>query len=72
MLQYEELRLQLLGHEAALKDLADALGLSKMKQEIAELEKKTAENGFCKFFILSIIMSIRQHKILFWIIKHIF
>ncbi|MBR0542297.1 MAG: peptide chain release factor 2 [Clostridia bacterium] len=46
MLQYEELRLKLLSHEDALNDLADALGLEKMKEEIAELEKKTAENGF--------------------------
>lgn len=46
MLQFEELRLRLLGHEAALKDLADALGLEKMKKEIAELDAKTAENGF--------------------------
>lgn len=46
MLQYEELRLRLLSHEDALKDLADALGLDKMKEEIAQLEEKTAENGF--------------------------
>lgn len=46
MLQYEELRLRLLGSEPALKDLADALGLEKMKEEIAELDAKTAENGF--------------------------
>ena len=38
MLQYEELRLKLLSHEDALNDLADALGLEKMKEEIAELE----------------------------------
>ncbi len=46
MLQYEELRLRLLGHEDALRDLADALGLEKMKNEIEELDAKTAENGF--------------------------
>ncbi len=46
MLQYEELRLRLLGNEDALNDLAEALGLEKMKEEIAELEAKTAENGF--------------------------
>ena len=46
MLQFEELRLRLLGHEDALKDLADALGLEKMKKEIEELDAKTAENGF--------------------------
>ena len=33
MLQFEELRLRLLGHEDALKDLADALGLEKMKKD---------------------------------------
>ena len=32
MLQFEELRLRLLGHEDALNDLADALGLEKMKK----------------------------------------
>ena len=46
MLQFEELRLRLLGHEDALKDLADALGLEKMKKEIEDLDAKTAENGF--------------------------
>lgn len=46
MLQFEELRLKLLTHEDALNDLADALGLEAMKKEIAELEAKTAENGF--------------------------
>lgn len=46
MLQYEELRLRLLSHEDALNDLADALGLDKMKEEIAALEEKTSENGF--------------------------
>ncbi len=46
MLQFEELRLQLLSHEDALADLSDALGLEKMKEEISALELKTAENGF--------------------------
>ena len=36
MLQFEELRLRLLGHEDALKDLADALGLEKMKKEMTK------------------------------------
>ena len=40
MLQYEELRLRLLSHEDALNDLADALGLDKMREEIASLEEK--------------------------------
>ena len=46
MLQFEELRLQLLESEKPLKDLAEALGLEKMKQEIADLEAQTADNGF--------------------------
>ena len=46
MLQFEELRLQLLGHEKALKDLSEALGLQKMKEEIAALEGQAAQEGF--------------------------
>ena len=46
MLQFEELRLRLLGHEKALKDLAEALGLDNMKQEIKALEAQSAEAGF--------------------------
>ena len=46
MLQFEELRLRLLGHEKALKDLSEALGLQKMKAEIVVLEEKAAEDGF--------------------------
>ena len=46
MLQFEELRLQLLLSEKPQKDLAEALGLEKMKQEIADLEAQTADNGF--------------------------
>lgn len=46
MLQFEELRLRLIGHEDALIDLADALGLEKIKKELAEIDEKTAENGF--------------------------
>ena len=46
MLQFEELRLQLLGHEKALKDLSEALGLQKMKAEIAALEEQAAQDGF--------------------------
>ena len=46
MLQYEELRLKLLGLEPELNDLADALGLDKMAREVAELEMKAAEPGF--------------------------
>ena len=46
MLQYEELRLELTGMDAERKDLADALGLEKMNNEVAELEMKAAEPGF--------------------------
>lgn len=46
MLQFEELRLRLLGYEKALKDLAEALGLDNMKQEIKALEAQSAEAGF--------------------------
>ena len=46
MLQYEELKLRLSGHEDELKNLAEALGLEKMKAEIASLEQQAAEDGF--------------------------
>ena len=46
MLQFEELRLELLSYEDKLKDLAEALGLQKMKDEVAELEAESAQDGF--------------------------
>lgn len=46
MLQFEELRLKLLGSEKPLDELSDALGLEKMKEEISELENKAAQDGF--------------------------
>ena len=46
MLQYEELRLRLISHEDELKNLAEALGLEKMKSEIALLEEQAAAAGF--------------------------
>ena len=46
MLQFEEMRLELLGNEKTLDDLKDALGLDKMKAEIAELEEQAAQDGF--------------------------
>ena len=46
MLQYEELRGQLLSHKNALDELAEALGLEKMKAEIADLEAQAAQDGF--------------------------
>ena len=36
MLQFEELKLQLEGMEADIKDLANALGLDRMKMEIEQ------------------------------------
>lgn len=46
MLQFEELRLRLLESEDSIKDLAEALGLEEMKNEVAELEKQAAQPGF--------------------------
>ena len=46
MLQFEELRLELPSYEDKLKDLAEALGLEKMKTEVAELEEESAKDGF--------------------------
>ena len=46
MLQFEELRLELLSYEDKLKDLAEALGLKKMMEEVATLEEESAQDGF--------------------------
>ena len=46
MLQYEELKLRLNAHSDELENLADALGLEKMKKEIANLEEQAAQDGF--------------------------
>ncbi len=46
MLQFEELRLTLLESEKPLKDLAEALGLEKMREEITALEAEAARDGF--------------------------
>lgn len=46
MLQYEELRLKLEDLEPALSELAQSMGLEGMKQELKELEEKTAAEGF--------------------------
>ena len=46
MLQYEELRLALENMQPDLRDLADALGLDKMANEVAELELKASQPGF--------------------------
>ena len=46
MLQFEELRLELASYEDKLKDLAEALGLQKMKEVVEELEAECAKDGF--------------------------
>ena len=46
MVQFEELRLYLLGFEEKLTELGEALGLTAMKAEVASLEEKTAQDGF--------------------------
>ena len=46
MLQFEELRLKLLGYEDKLKELKEALGLEDMKAEQARLEEQTANEDF--------------------------
>lgn len=46
MLQFEELKLALTDLEPDLKDLADALGLDALKQEIGQLEEQAADPDF--------------------------
>ncbi len=46
MLQFEELRLELLECKKPLEELAEALGLEDMKKEIAVLEEKSASPDF--------------------------
>ena len=46
MLQFEELRLKLLGYEDKLKELREALGLDEMKAEQEKLEELTAQEDF--------------------------
>lgn len=46
MLQFEELRLSLQVFEPDLKDLAEALGIDRMGEEIAKLDEKAAQPGF--------------------------
>lgn len=46
MIQFEELRLRLLESEKPLTELAGALGLDKMNEEIKQLEAQTAETSF--------------------------
>ena len=46
MLQFEELRLTLENLRPELNDLADAIGLKIMRDEVADLEEKSGEPGF--------------------------
>lgn len=46
MLEFEQLKLRLEGNEAELRDLKDALGYDRLKNEIEELEVKTSAPGF--------------------------
>ncbi len=46
MLQFEELRLELLDNKDKLKELREALGLDDLKAEIASLEEQTAAEDF--------------------------
>ncbi len=46
MLQFEELKLKLSAFEPEINDLANAIGLTQMKRELAELEQRAAADGF--------------------------
>ena len=46
MLQFEELKQSLLGLEPDMKDLAEALGLQGMREEISQLDEKAAMPDF--------------------------
>lgn len=46
MLEFEQLKLRLESNEAELRDLKDALGYDRLKNEIEELENKAAAPGF--------------------------
>lgn len=46
MLEFEQLKLRLEGNEKELRDLKDALGYDRLKNEIEELEAKTTAPGF--------------------------
>lgn len=46
MLQFEELRLELTDSRKALDDLADAIGIKSIQEEIARHEEETAQDGF--------------------------
>ncbi len=46
MIQFEELRLELEGLHPDILDLANALGLDKLKMEIEQLEQRASQPGF--------------------------
>ncbi|OQA47277.1 MAG: Peptide chain release factor 2 [Firmicutes bacterium ADurb.Bin300] len=46
MLQFEELRLELLSYKDKLYDLAEAIGLAQMKKEVSALEEQSADENF--------------------------
>lgn len=46
MVQYEELKLKLLEYKSSLAELKEALGLEKVKKDIAELENQAAQPDF--------------------------
>lgn len=46
MLEFEQLKLRLLGNESELHDLKDALGYNALCREIEELETKASDPGF--------------------------
>ena len=46
MIQFEELRLRLLESEKPLEELAAALGLKEMSEEVKTLEAQTADENF--------------------------
>lgn len=46
MLQFEELRLELLSHKEKLVDLAGAIGVSALESEIEDLEKQSMKEEF--------------------------
>ena len=46
MLQYEELKHSLLEEEGALNELAEAISIGTLKDEIKQLEDESAQEGF--------------------------
>ena len=48
MLQFEELRLELLNEKSSLDELGDALDIEEKKKEIAELEAEAAREALAQ------------------------